>query len=152
MERHIMERLKIANEIIKIAKILLLAEFYQFPEKGDYHNNPTKIDAHISQKEQKKMNCSCRIIAKQHGISDRVFDQVLKNIKPLFLNATPETSVLIPGQKKDDAYDKRYYKTSAHINGHTYSIRFMVKFPTKDPKRKKPNAINNKLYSVEVHK
>jgi hypothetical protein len=144
--------LRIAEEILKAAEDLIFAAYYEFPAKGNYHNNPTNIDAHIGQTEQKKINNSCRLKARQSGVSDRVFNQVLKNLTSLFLNATPETSALIPGKKNDDAYDKRYYRTSSNIENHNYSIRFMVKFPTTDPKRKKPNAINNKLYSIEVHK
>ena len=147
-----MENLKIASEILKIAEDLVFAAYYEYPAKGYYHNNPTNIDAHIGQIEQKKINNSCRFKARQSGVSDRIFNHVLKNLASLFLNATPETSALIPGRKNDDAYNKRYYRTSSNIENHTYSIRFMVKFPTNDPKRKKPNAIDNKLYSIEVHK
>ena len=146
--KDIISRRQIASELLKIAEDLLFAAYYEYPAKGDYHNNPTSIDAHISHIEQKKMNRSCRVIAKQRGISDRVFDYVLKNIKPLFLEAIPETSDLIPGRGKDDPYDKRYYRTSSNIENHIYSIRFMVKFPTTDPKRMKPNAKEKKLYSV----
>lgn len=142
--------LKIAEELIKIANILLFAKPFPFPEKSSYHNNKTNIDAHISNTEQRKINHSCRETAKKYGITDEVFDEVLKNIRPLFLNSTPETD-LIQGEKENDAFDKRYYQNSISIDNHNYYIRFMVKFPKQDPKRKQPNA-KIKLYTVEVHK
>lgn len=150
------ENIKIAKQLVKLAKCLV-AKNDSIPAKGDYHNNPTNIDAHIGRKEQKKINHSCRLQAQRDGIADKIFDYVLINLKTLFADAVPETDDIMTGIKINDAYDKRYYNNTCIIHDQSgkskiYSVRFMVKIPTQDVTRKKDNTQKNKLYSIEVHK
>lgn len=136
-----MDNLRIAQELLKIATMILSGKSSNLPRKGKYHNNPTNLDAYVMRKYQKEFDSKCKNEIIKRGIPVKDYYDVLRNLKPLFRDATPSSIK----RGRTSSYDVQHFSTDSVINGNPYHIKVKVLIPTEEQierSRKNPNPDN----------
>ena len=148
------KNVKIAKELIRIAKRLIISQRYPFPEAKSYHNNEGDFDATISSKDVSELNYKLNRETRKHGIPKKDYIEVLKNLEELFKQATYLTTPTQTEENKtkhpNDAFIRKLYGTVATINGTTYKIHFTVFFPKDQSDKNYQKNSKIKLYYLNM--